>query len=58
MDVFEQINNFLDEVLKNELKIYMVKFLTPEKGTLPKDILEGFAKEAIKRNIIDSSIIK
>jgi hypothetical protein len=53
MNVFEQIFNSLNGEIKEELKQYMNKFLTPEKGTLPYDILEGFVKEAIKRGILN-----
>ena len=32
----------------------MDAFLTPEKGTLPNDIINGFVKEAVKRGILDN----
>jgi len=53
MNVFEQIFNSLNGDIKDELKQFMKKFLTPEKGTLPDDILEGFVREAIKRGILN-----
>lgn len=53
MNVFEQIFNSLNGDIKDELKQYMNKFLTPENGTLPYDIREGFVKEAITRGILN-----
>jgi len=54
MNVFEQIFNSLNGEIKEELKSHMDKFLTPPKGNLPEDILEGFVKEAVKRGILEN----
>jgi hypothetical protein len=54
MNVFEQIFNSLNGELREKLKTHMDIFLTPEKGTLPNDILEGFVKEAVKRGLLDN----